>query len=72
MLSQAFCLGYNRKYMKQRYGKFIAIPEDKKKKIGRNERCPCGSGLKYKRCCLIKKPRNTSVIMDFGKPTKIR
>ena len=20
-------------------------------KIGRNERCPCGSGLKYKRCC---------------------
>ena len=22
-------------------------------KIGRNERCPCGSGQKYKRCCLI-------------------
>ncbi|HME52287.1 MAG TPA: SEC-C metal-binding domain-containing protein [Candidatus Lokiarchaeia archaeon] len=21
------------------------------RKIGRNERCPCGSGLKYKRCC---------------------
>ena len=21
-------------------------------KIGRNELCPCGSGLKYKRCCL--------------------
>ncbi|QQO18200.1 SEC-C domain-containing protein [Bradyrhizobium diazoefficiens] len=21
-------------------------------KIGRNDRCPCGSGLKYKRCCL--------------------
>ena len=21
-------------------------------KIGRNEPCPCGSGLKYKRCCL--------------------
>lgn len=21
-------------------------------KIGRNERCPCGSGLKYKKCCL--------------------
>ena len=20
-------------------------------KIGRNERCPCGSGRKYKRCC---------------------
>jgi len=23
-------------------------------KIGRNEPCPCGSGLKYKRCCLRK------------------
>jgi hypothetical protein len=23
----------------------------KKKKIGRNERCPCGSGKKYKKCC---------------------
>jgi len=23
-------------------------------KIGRNELCPCGSGLKYKRCCLNK------------------
>jgi uncharacterized protein YecA (UPF0149 family) len=25
-----------------------------KGKIGRNERCPCGSGKKYKKCCLIK------------------
>ena len=23
-------------------------------KVGRNETCPCGSGLKYKRCCLDK------------------
>ena len=23
----------------------------KKRKIGRNERCPCGSGKKYKKCC---------------------
>lgn len=23
----------------------------KEKKIGRNEPCPCGSGLKYKKCC---------------------
>lgn len=22
-----------------------------RKKIGRNEKCPCGSGLKYKKCC---------------------
>lgn len=24
------------------------------RKIGRNESCPCGSGKKYKKCCLIK------------------
>jgi methionyl aminopeptidase len=23
-------------------------------KVGRNDPCPCGSGLKYKKCCLIK------------------
>lgn len=27
----------------------------RRKKIGRNEPCPCGSGLKYKKCCLGKK-----------------
>jgi len=26
-------------------------PTVKKKKIGRNEPCPCGSGKKYKKCC---------------------
>ncbi len=26
-----------------------------KKKIGRNDPCPCGSGVKYKRCCLNNK-----------------
>ena len=26
----------------------------KRKKIGRNEPCPCGSGKKFKRCCLGK------------------
>ena len=26
------------------------IPLDNKK-IGRNEKCPCGSGKKYKHCC---------------------
>ena len=32
-------------------------PEQKIKapKIGRNDRCPCGSGKKYKRCCLLKR-----------------
>ncbi len=26
----------------------------KEKKVGRNEPCPCGSGKKYKKCCLNK------------------
>jgi hypothetical protein len=24
-------------------------------KIGRNNLCPCGSGKKYKKCCMMKK-----------------
>jgi SWIM/SEC-C metal-binding protein len=26
-------------------------------KVGRNDPCPCGSGLKYKQCCLRKRRR---------------
>lgn len=26
--------------------------EERMSKVGRNEACPCGSGKKYKRCCL--------------------
>ncbi len=25
--------------------------------VGRNDRCPCGSGSKFKKCCLLKKRR---------------
>ena len=32
----------------------IQKPE-KSKKVGRNDPCPCGSGKKYKKCCLNKK-----------------
>lgn len=28
----------------------IAAPREPT--VGRNDRCPCGSGLKYKKCCL--------------------
>lgn len=34
--------------------KHILKPENSKK-VGRNEPCPCGSGKKYKKCCLNKK-----------------
>ncbi len=26
-------------------------PREAEKKVGRNEPCPCGSGIKYKKCC---------------------
>jgi len=32
-----------------------SIKSDKRVKIGRNDPCPCGSGKKYKRCCMNKK-----------------
>nr|WP_299137310.1 SEC-C metal-binding domain-containing protein [uncultured Vibrio sp.] len=31
---------------------FGGQPQVKGRKIGRNERCPCGSGKKYKQCCI--------------------
>ncbi len=31
------------------------MAKKRKNKIGRNDPCPCGSGLKYKNCCLHKK-----------------
>jgi len=31
------------------------------KKVGRNDPCPCGSGKKYKKCCLIKEEEKTTV-----------
>jgi len=34
--------------------RFAALrkPYKAPKKIGRNDPCPCGSGKKYKKCCL--------------------
>lgn len=35
-------------------------PGSKQAKIGRNDPCPCGSGLKYKKCGLINAPEHKS------------
>jgi len=32
-------------------------PVRREKKVGRNDPCPCGSGKKYKKCCLIKEKK---------------
>ncbi len=29
----------------------VALPPERREKVGRNDACPCGSGNKYKRCC---------------------
>lgn len=37
-------------------------------KIGRNDKCPCGSGKKYKNCCLNSKTVKPSLPQDRKKP----
>ena len=37
-----------------RAGTSNGVPFEKKVKIGRNDPCPCGSGKKYKNCCMNK------------------
>ena len=39
----------------------IEVAKKKPRKLGRNEPCHCGSGKKYKKCCLDKD------IKEFGK-----
>lgn len=34
-------------------------------KTGRNDKCPCGSGKKFKKCCADKKPRGNTLSLDF-------
>jgi hypothetical protein len=34
-------------------------------KVGRNDPCPCGSGKKYKKCCIQKKERQQYVYLGF-------
>ena len=36
----------------KRYGKSVKVRTEPK--VGRNVPCPCGSGLKSKRCCNLK------------------
>ena len=36
-----------------------SIPGGARKKVGRNEPCPCGSGKKYKKCCSLRRGTNS-------------
>ena len=56
-------------YVKQTYERLLG--EAAKRKIGRNEPCPCGSGKKYKKCCLRKHEKAKELIsggVDFRQP----
>ena len=39
-------------------GEVKKMPTRKKEKVGVNDPCPCGSGLKYKKCCYGKDQKN--------------
>ena len=46
---------YNEHFDPPKEEKPLPTPKAKTRKVGRNEPCPCGSGKKYKKCCLNKK-----------------
>lgn len=43
----------------------------KAEKIGRNEQCPCGSGKKYKKCCMAKDRAKTAGAKKEGLGAKV-
>jgi hypothetical protein len=45
--------------------------QTKKKKIGRNDPCPCGSGIKYKKCCLRKESSGGVLDTDSNYPEEV-
>ena len=53
-------VGIDRKIRRPKYKRKIYDSSNKEpykrvvRKIGRNEPCPCSSGKKYKKCCLLK------------------
>jgi uncharacterized protein YecA (UPF0149 family) len=44
--------GVPEKFLKQVEPSMLNPRQLKRMKIGRNDPCPCGSGKKFKRCCL--------------------
>ncbi|OHB30179.1 MAG: hypothetical protein A2X84_07115 [Desulfuromonadaceae bacterium GWC2_58_13] len=41
-------------------------------RIGRNDPCPCGSGKKYKKCCLDHEPAASSISADISPAELVR
>jgi methionyl aminopeptidase len=63
----------NKQYIRSIEVKTKMFLKNNRIKIGRNDPCPCGSGLKYKKCCLGKKnPVPVSYKDSYYKRHKIR
>jgi methionyl aminopeptidase len=43
----------------------VLVKKEGNKKIGRNDPCPCGSGLKYKKCCMMKNAKPKTDIKSY-------
>lgn len=58
LLDQSFFTGKTEKSVREKMdAHFKGLPGHRlisRTKIGRNEICPCGSGLKFKKCCISK------------------
>jgi hypothetical protein len=54
--SRARSMVQSRAEWEDSYPDEFVMPVTGREKIGRNDPCPCGSGKKYKKCCLGKEP----------------
>ncbi|MGD8877445.1 MAG: SEC-C metal-binding domain-containing protein, partial [Syntrophobacterales bacterium] len=55
----------------QQHQQASLLGEAAERKIGRNEPCPCGSGKKYKKCCLRKHEKIKDLLrgsVEFQEP----
>lgn len=47
------------------------IQTQKRVKVGRNDKCPCGSGKKYKKCCLQRLQGRGATVVRKRDPAKL-
>jgi uncharacterized protein YchJ len=56
-------------YLQKHHTRITEFPRDRASRytIGRNDKCPCGSGLKFKKCCLKKGQWHRTARQSGGK-----
>lgn len=61
-MNDVYVLENPRRKFRGSYRTYFSTPEQVRRaarKIGRNEPCPCGSGKKFKNCCMGKEDETT-------------